>query len=335
MSQQILSQEEVDALLNGMSSDSQDTRQAGEAPEGVREYDIANQERIIRGRMPTMEVVNERFARNIRVGLFNLLRKSPEVTTGTIKVHKFGAFLRGIVVPSNFNVVSVKPLRGNALIVFDPSLVLAVIDGLFGGAGRSPARIDGRDFSPTELRIIERLVETVLAEYHKSWAGIYPLKMEFQRAEMQPQFANIANPGETVVSTSFDLEIGENVGAIHFCYPYATLEPIRDVLGSTTLGDSAEVDRRWIHLLKTQIQDAELEIVVDLGQAEATVAQLLALKPGDFIELDSPSPLQAKVEGVPLIQCHHGTSNGHYAIRVQQMLAHNTDSWNGAADNAH
>lgn len=335
MTQQILSQEEVDALLNGITGDGADAHGGAQEPEGVREYDIANQERIIRGRLPTMEVVNERFARNIRVGLFNLMRKSPEVTTGTIKVHKFGAFLRGIVVPANFNVVSVKPLRGNALVVFDPSLVLAVIDGLFGGAGRSPARIDGRDFSPTELRIIERLVETVLTEYHKSWAGIYPLKMEFQRAEMQPQFANIANPGETVVSTSFDLEIGDTVGAIHFCYPYATLEPIRDVLGSTTLGDSTEVDRRWIDLLQTQIQDAALEIVVDLGHARTTVKDLVALKPGDFIELDTPAPLQAKVEGVPLILCHHGTSNGRYAIKVQEMVNLPTENWNGAPENAH
>ncbi len=175
----------------------------------MRNYNLASQERIVRGRMPTMEIINERFARNIRLGLFNFLRKSPEVSIGSIKVQKYSAFLREIVVPTNFNIVSVRPLRGNGLIVCDPTLVFAVIDALFGGAGKYHTRIEGRDFSATELRIIQRLVEVVTTEYRKAWQGVYPLELEYQRSEMQPQFANIATPGEVVVSTSFTLEIGD------------------------------------------------------------------------------------------------------------------------------
>jgi flagellar motor switch protein FliM len=333
MNQQILSQDEVDALLQGITGESQKLEPEEQSSNGIREYDLASQERIVRGRMPTMEVINERFARNIRIGLFNLIRKSPEVSIGGIKVQKFSAFLREIVVPTNFNLVSVKPLRGSGLIVCDPNLVFAVIDALFGGAGKYHTRIEGRDFSPTELRVILRLVETIVGEYKKAWSSIYPLELEYQRSEMQPQFANIATPSEIVVSTAFTLEIGETSGAVHFCIPYSTLEPIRDVLYSTIQGDSSEPDRRWVNLLKHQIQSAEVELVAELGTAPATVEQLLSFKPGDFVELDLEPMIQAKVDGVPVFDCHYGTSGGRYSIKIDRLLTSSNLSWIGDQQN--
>lgn len=329
MNQQILSQDEVDALLQGITGESQKLEQDDKPSTGVRDYDLASQERIVRGRMPTMEVINERFARNIRIGLFNLIRKSPEVSIGGIKVQKFSAFLREIVVPTNFNIMAVKPLRGSGLIVCDPSLVFAVIDALYGGIGKFHTRIEGRDFSPTELRVIQRLVETICAEYKKAWMGIYPVELDYQRSEMQPQFANIATPSEIVVATNFTLEVGETTGSIHFCIPYSTLEPIRDVLYSTIQGDSAEPDRRWVNLLKQQIQSADVELIAELAHAGATVEQLLAFKPGDFIELDLDPMIQAKVVGVPVFDCYYGTSNNRYSIKIDKLLTSNPASWIG------
>jgi flagellar motor switch protein FliM len=329
MNQQILSQDEVDALLQGITGESQKLEEQEVASGGIRDYDLASQERIVRGRMPTMEVINERFARNIRIGLFNLIRKSPEVAIGGIKVQKFSAFLREIVVPTNFNIMTVKPLRGSGLIVCEPNLVFAVIDSLFGGAGKFHTRIEGRDFSPTEQRVIQRLVETVTAEYRKAWLGIYPLELEYQRSEMQPQFANIATPSEIIVSTSFTLEIGDTSGAVHFCIPYSTLEPIRDVLYSTIQGDAAEPDRRWVNLLKHQIQSAEVELVAELATAPATVEQLLSFKPGDFIELDLEPLVNVKVDGVPVFDCHYGTAKGRYAIKIEKTLTGSTLGWLG------
>ncbi|TMH37096.1 MAG: flagellar motor switch protein FliM [Betaproteobacteria bacterium] len=330
MNQQILSQDEVDALLQGITGESQKLEQEDVPSGGVRDYNLASQERIVRGRMPTMEIINERFARNIRIGLFNFIRKSPEISIGGIKVQKYSAFLREIVVPTNFNIVSVRPLRGSGLIVCDPTLVFAVIDALFGGAGKYHTRIEGRDFSPTEQRIITRLVEVVTVEYAKAWNGIYPLELEYQRSEMQPQFANIATPSEIVVATSFTLEIGDTTGTVHFCIPYSTLEPIRDVLYSTVQGDSNEPDRRWVNLLKEQIQAAEVDLVAELATAPATVEQLLSFKPGDFIELDLQPGMQAKVAGVPILDCHYGTSNGKYALKIDQLLTSSNLSWMGA-----
>jgi flagellar motor switch protein FliM len=329
VNQQILSQDEVDALLQGITGESQKPEPEEPQSSGVRSYDLASQERIVRGRMPTMEIINERFARNIRVGLFNMIRRSPEISIGSIKVQKFSAFLREIVVPTNFNIVSVKPLRGNGLIVCDPSVVFAAIDALFGGAGKFHTRIEGRDFSPTELRVITRLVDVITTEYKKAWHGIYPLELAYQRSEMQPQFANIATPGEIVVSTSFTLEIGDVTGSISICIPYSTLEPIRDTLYSATAGDSTEPDRRWVNLMKSQIQSAEVELVAEMAHAPATVEQLLAFKPGDFIELDLDPMIEAKVDGVPVFACHYGTSKGRYSIKIDQLLTGSDVGWLG------
>ena len=332
MNQQILSQDEVDALLQGITGESQKLEEEVVPQGGIRNYDISSQERIVRGRMPTMEIISERFARNIRIGLFNFIRKSPEVSIGGIKVQKYSAFLREIVVPTNFNIVSVKPLRGSGLIVCDPTLVFAVIDALFGGAGKYHTRIEGRDFSPTEQRIITRLVEVITAEYKKAWLGVYPLELEYQRSEMQPQFANIATPSEIMIATSFTLEIGDSTGTIHFCIPYSTLEPIRDVLYSTMQGDAAEPDRRWVNLLKEQIQSADVELVAELATAPATVEQLLSFKAGDFIELDLQPGIEAKISGVPVLECHYGISNGRYALKVDQLLSSSNQGWLGASN---
>lgn len=329
MNQQILSQDEVDALLQGITGESQKLEQEEHQEGGIRDYDIASQERIVRGRMPTMEIINERFSRNIRIGLFNFIRKTPEVSVGGIKVQKYSAFLRETVVPTNFNIVQVRPLRGSGLIVCDPTLVFAVIDALFGGVGKFHTRIEGRDFSPTEQRVILRMVEVITTEYKKAWLGIYPLELDYQRSEMQPQFANIAAPGEIVVTSSFTLEIGETTGTIHFCIPYATLEPIRDVLYSTVQGDSVEPDRRWVKLLTNQIQAAEVQLVAELGSAPATVEQLLSFKPGDFIELDLEKVIRAKVDGVPVLEAQYGTSNGHYALKVERVTTGENMTWIG------
>lgn len=329
MSESFLSQEEVDALLEGVTGESQKLVEEVHERGEIRSYNISSQERIVRGRMPTMEVVNERFARNLRVGLFNFIRRSPEISVGPVTVQRYSAFLRELAVPTNFNIVAIRPLRGSGLIVCEPALVFGVIDTLYGGIGKFQARIEGRDFSATEQRVINRLVDVISQEYKKAWKGIYPLELEYQRSEMQPQFANIATPSEIVISTSFQLEIGEITGAIHFCMPYATLEPIRDVLYSSTQGDSIEVDRRWVNVLTQEIQAAEITLVAELARADATIEQLLAMKPGDFIELDRQQRIQVTVDGVPVFECQYGTHNAKYAIRIEKSLRGNDPNWMG------
>jgi flagellar motor switch protein FliM len=317
---QALSQDEIDALLAGVNGDDAPAAAAEEEAGGIRDYDLSSQERIVRGRMPTLEIVNERFARNFRVGIFNFMRRSPEISVGPVKVQKFSAFLRNVVVPTNINVVHVRPLRGSGLLICDPTLVFTVIDNLFGGSGHQMARIEGREFSPTEQRIILRMVEVISAEYAKAWAAVYPIQLEYARSEMHTQFANIATPSEIVVTTTFRIEIGDAGGDLHICVPYSTFEPIREVLYSPLQGDQAEPDKRWVTLLKQQIQSATVELAAELAYSQATVRELLSLKEGDFIELDRQSSLVAKVDGVPVFECDYGSLGAHYGLRIKEFL---------------
>ena len=166
---------------------------------------MATQERIVRGRMPTMEIINERFARLFRIALYNFIHRSSEVSVGPVKVMKFSEFIRNLPVPANLNLIQVKPLRGNALFILDPNLVFMVVDSLFGGDGRFHTRVEGREFTQTEHRIIQKLLEVLFQSYAKSWEPVYKLDFEFLRSEVNPQFANIATPNEVVVVTTFEV----------------------------------------------------------------------------------------------------------------------------------
>ena len=332
MADHFLSQDEVDALLEGVTGESQKLDRAEDQAGGVRSYDIANQERIVRGRMPTMEIINERFARNLRLALFNFMRKSPEISVGPVRVIKYSAFLRDIVVPTNINIVAAHPLRGSGLVIFDPNLVFCVIDSLFGGSGKFHLRIEGRDFSPTEQRIIQRMLDLTLAEYTKAWGALCRFNFQLQRSEMHTQFANIASPSEIVVATTFTLEIGDAGGEIHICFPYAMLEPIRDVLYSSLQGDGQEPDRRWIRQLTQQVQAAEIELTAELATATLTVGELLKLRVGDFVELPLKEIVHAHVDGVPVMDCRFGAVNGHTAIRIERLLKYSRFSEGGAIE---
>jgi flagellar motor switch protein FliM len=325
MADNFLSQEEVDALLKGVNGD-QDEISAPEDTSGVRTYNLATQERIVRGRMPTLEIINERFARLLRIGLFNFLRRSAEVSVGSVRVSKYSEFIRNLVVPTNLNLIHMKPLRGTALMVFDPGLVFLLVDNLFGGDGRFHTRVEGRDFTQTEQRIIMRILDVVFEAYTKSWEPVYPIEFEYVRSEMNTQFANIATPNEVVVSSTFTIELGPVSGQIHFCMPYSMIEPIRDALTSSIQGEALEVDKRWIRLMTQQIQVAEVELVAELGHGKANFDEILNMKVGDVIPISVPDAIQATVDGVPVMECSYGVFNGQYALKVEKLLA-NSDSF--------
>lgn len=332
MADNFLSQEEVDALLKGVNGD-QDEAQAPDDPSGVRPYNLATQERIVRGRMPTLEIINERFARLLRIGLFNFLRRSAEVSIGPVRVSKYSEFIRNLVVPTNLNLVHIKPLRGTMLMVFDPNLVFLMVDNLFGGDGRFHTRVEGRDFTQTEQRIIQRILEIVFTTYSKSWEPVYPVQFEYIRSEMNTQFANIATPNEVVVCTTFTIELGPVSGEIHFCMPYSTIEPIRDILTSSLQGETLEIDKRWIRLMTQQIQTAEVELVADLGVAKTSFGAILNMQVGDIIPLAVPDMVMAKVDEVPVMECSYGKFNGQYALRVEKLLQHSSNESMQGEDN--
>jgi flagellar motor switch protein FliM len=320
---EFLSQAEVDSLLKGVTGEADEAPHPEVAPGEVRPYNLASQERIVRGRMPTMEIINERFARLFRIGLFNFIRRTPEISVGPVRVLKFGEFIRNLHVPTNLNIIQAKPLRGNGLFIFDPNLVFLVVDNMFGGDGRFHTRVEGREFTQTELRIIQKLLGVAFENYEKSWENVHPLKFEYVRSEMNPQFANIATPNEVVIVTTFDIELGGTGGAFHICMPYSMLESVTELLYSTMQGEQLAVDHRWLQLLSKQVQSANIELVATLGQADLTFEQVLKMRSGDIVSLEVGENITASVDGVPVMECKYGVFNNQYALRVERMLSTN------------
>ncbi len=326
MSDKFLSQDEVDALLRGVDG-AQDDEVKQESAGDVRDYNIATQERIVRGRMPTLEIINERFARLVRIELFNFLRRAVEVSVGPVRITKYSDFVRNLVVPTNLNLIHMKPLRGTALMVFDPTLVFLVVDNMFGGDGRFHTRIEGRDFTQTEQRIIQRILGIVFEAYSKSWEPVCPIEFEYVRSEMNTQFANVATPNEVVVAVTFNIELGSASGEIHFCVPYSMIEPLRDLLSSPLQGEALGTDKRWVKLMTQQVQSAKVEIIADIAQAHMMIGDVLNMKVGDIVPLSMEDTVEAKVDGVPVMLCKYGTFNGQYALRVEKLLRSNSTEY--------
>jgi flagellar motor switch protein FliM len=319
MTDKFLTQDEVDSLLKGVTGESDEVKAATD-PTAARSYDLATQERIVRGRMPTLELINERFARLFRIGLFNFLRRRAEVAAGTVRVTKYSEFLRNLVVPTNLNIIQIKPLKGTALIVIDPDLVFLIVDNFFGGDGRFQTRVEGRDFTQTEIRTIQRILGIIFEAYTKSWETIYPLDFEYIRSEMHTQFANIATPNEVVVAITFSLEIGSASGNMHICIPYAMIEPIRDILSSSLQGESLTQDLRWVQIMKQKIQMAEVEVVANLCTTQSTFRKLMKMNIGDILPLSMSDTIELKVDEVTIMECSYGQSNGQYALCVENLI---------------
>ena len=320
MTADFLSQDEVDALLKGVTGEADEPELAQAAEGGVHTYNLGTQERIVRGRMPTLDLVNERFARYLRIGLFNYMHRNTEISIGPIRVQKYSEFIRNLVVPTNLNLVLAKPLRGTALFVFDPNLVFLVVDNMFGGDGRFHTRVEGRDFTATEQRIIQGILNVVFTEYSRSWKPVYEISFEYVRSEMNSQFANIATPSEIVISTNFTLELGGAAADMHICFPYSMIEPIRDLLYSAMQSDQLSTDKRWITLLRKQLKSAEVEISAELGNSTITLGQILKMKAGDVIPLNISEKITACVDDVPLMECMYGQQGGQYALKIERFI---------------
>jgi flagellar motor switch protein FliM len=326
MADKFLTQEEEDALLQGVAAEA-DQETPVPLISGARDYNLATQERIVRGRMHTLEIINERFARLLRIDLFNFLRRGVEVSVGPVRLTKYSDFIQSLAVPTNLNLVHMNPLRGIALLVLDPTLIFLVVDNLFGGDGRYNNKTEGRDFTQTEQRIIQRILDIIFEVYSKSWQPVYPIEFEFIRSEMYTRFANIATHNEVVVVTTFNVELGSTSSEINLCFPYSMIEPIRDLLTSPLQGEVMGADQRWVKLMTQQVQAAEIEIVADLTKTNMRLGDVLNMKVGDVIPLNIEESIEANVDGIPIMKCKYGLFNGQYALRVDKLLRSNSTEY--------
>lgn len=316
----LLSQDEIDALLHGVDSGAVDTTPPPAAPGEARSFDFASQDRIVRGRMPTLEMINERFARLFRISLFNMLRRSPELTVVGIETAKFSEYTHSLFVPTNLNLVRVKPLRGTALVVFEPRLVFSVVENFFGGDGKFKTKIEGREFTPTEMRVIHLLLKQVFDDMQEAWSPVMKMEFEYINSEVNPHFANIVSPSEIVVVSKFKIELEGGGGHVHMTYPYSMIEPIRDLLDAGIQSDRVDKDERWNVALREQIKDAEVELECQLAKATISLRQLSQLKPGDVVPINLPKTLDLCVDNVPVCRGAFGVSKGQNAIRVTEVV---------------
>ena len=323
----ILDQDEIDALIHGV-----DTGAVNIAPEPgpgeVRTYDFNNQMRIVRGRMPTLEMINERFARIFRVSLYNLLRRTAEISVQPIQVKKFSEYVHTLHVPTNLNLVKMNPLRGTALVVLEPKLVFATVDNFFGGNGRH-AKIEGREFTATEQRIIHMVLRNVFSDLHEAWSHVAPIELEFVQSEINPHFANIVSPSEIVVVTSFHIEVDGGGGNLHITMPYSMIEPLREILDAGVASDRVEKDERWMYTLREEIEDAEVQLTTRLGHCNISLATLLNLKPGDIVPCDFQGKVTVLAEDVPVFRGSFGLSHGLQAVKVEERVRRNNPATEG------
>ncbi|CAM3220118.1 flagellar biosynthesis; component of motor switch and energizing [Xenorhabdus nematophila ATCC 19061] len=321
MSDNILSQAEIDALLNGDSASADDVEQTASGESEVRPYDPNTQRRVVRERLQSLEIINERFARQFRMGLFNMLRRSPDITVGAIKIQPYHEFARNLAVPTNLNLVHLKPLRGTALFAFEPSLVYIAVDNLFGGDGRFPTKVEGREFTYTEQRIINRMLKLALDAYRDAWDSIFKIEVEYVRSEMQVKFTNITtSPNDIVVTTPFQVEIGALTGEFNICIPFAMIEPLRERLTNPPVENLRQEDGQWRKSLVKQVQHSELELVANFVDIPLRLSKILELKAGDVLPIEKPERLIVHVDGVPVLISQYGTLHGQYALRVEHLI---------------
>ena len=317
----LLSQDEIDALLHGVDDGDVDVEEDSLDPGEARSYDFSSQDRIVRGRMPSLEMVNERFARHMRISLFNMMRRSAEVSVTGIQMVKFSEYIHSLFVPTSLNMVKIKPLRGTSLFTLEAKLVFILVDNFFGGDGRFHTKIEGREFTPTERRIIRLLLDQAFIDLKEAWTPVLKVDFEYMDSEVNPALATIVSPSEVVCVCSFNIELDGGGGSFHVTMPYSMLEPIREKLDAGIQSDTASGDDRWSEILKEEVFTSEVELTASLGELQVSLQDVLDFKEGDIIPFDMPEHVVIKAEGMPCFRASYGQSNSFIALKVTEEIS--------------
>ncbi|AUO24810.1 MULTISPECIES: flagellar motor switch protein FliM [Pseudomonas] len=316
--QDLLSQDEIDALLHGVDDGLVQTEMAAE-PGSVKSYDLTSQDRIVRGRMPTLEMINERFARYTRISMFNMLRRSADVAVGGVQVMKFGEYVHSLYVPTSLNLVKIKPLRGTALFILDAKLVFKLVDNFFGGDGRH-AKIEGREFTPTELRVVRMVLEQAFIDLKEAWQAIMEVNFEYINSEVNPAMANIVGPSEAIVVSTFHIELDGGGGDLHVTMPYSMIEPVREMLDAGFQSDLDDQDERWVKALREDLLDVDVPLSATVARRQLRLRDILHMQPGDVIPVDLPEELIMRANGVPSFKVKLGSHKGNLALQVIEPI---------------
>ncbi|GGK30641.1 flagellar motor switch protein FliM [Aliivibrio fischeri] len=316
----LLSQDEIDALLHGVDDIEDDVVDNDDNAGSMRSFDFSSQDRIVRGRMPTLELINERFARHMRISLFNMLRKTAEVSINGVSMVKFGEYQNTLYVPTSLNMVRFRPLKGTALVTMEARLVFILVENFFGGDGRFHAKIEGREFTPTERRIIQLLLKVIFEDYKEAWSPVMGVEFEYLDSEVNPTMANIVSPTEVIVVSSFHIEVDGGGGDFHVVFPYSMVEPIRELLDAGVQSDKMDTDVRWSKALRDEIMDVPVEMKVNLLESQISLRDLMELEAGDIIPVEMPEAATVFVEDLPTYRGKVGQSNDKLAIQITEKI---------------
>ena len=316
--QDLLSQDAIDALLHGVDDGLVQTEMAAE-PGSVKSYDLTSQDRIVRGRMPTLEMINERFARYTRISMFNMLRRSADVAVGGVQVMKFGEYVHSLYVPTSLNLVKIKPLRGTALFILDAKLVFKLVDNFFGGDGRH-AKIEGREFTPTELRVVRMVLEQAFIDLKEAWQAIMEVNFEYINSEVNPAMANIVGPSEAIVVSTFHIELDGGGGDLHVTMPYSMIEPVREMLDAGFQSDLDDQDERWVKALREDLLDVDVPLSATVARRQLRLRDILHMQPGDIIPVELPEEMIIRANGVPSFKVKLGSHKGNLALLVVEPI---------------
>ncbi|MGE7959238.1 flagellar motor switch protein FliM [Pseudomonas sp. NPDC089530] len=316
--QDLLSQDEIDALLHGVDDGLVQTDSAAE-PGSIKSYDLTSQDRIVRGRMPTLEMINERFARYTRISMFNMLRRSADVAVGGVQVMKFGEYVHSLYVPTSLNLVKIKPLRGTALFILDAKLVFKLVDNFFGGDGRH-AKIEGREFTPTELRVVRMVLEQAFIDLKEAWQAIMEVNFEYINSEVNPAMANIVGPSEAIVVSTFHIELDGGGGDLHVTMPYSMIEPVREMLDAGFQSDLDDQDERWSKALREDVLDVDVPLSATVARRQLRLRDILHMQPGDVIPVELPEDMIMRANGVPAFKVKLGSHKGNLALQVVEPI---------------
>lgn len=335
---QVLSQSEVDALLAAVSEGEIAANDAGGSEGGggsgsggtsvkddriVVAYDLTSQDRIIRGRLPQLDVIYEKFMRSFRVSLSSALRKIATLNHASTDFLKFGEFINTQPMPTCMSVLRFNALRGSVLLVIESKLAYALVDNFFGGADRPYTKIEGKDFTAIELQIIRKVVDLAIGDLEEAWASVEKIDCSFIRTEINPQFVGIVPPTDIVIASTFDVELENANGIITLVIPYSTIEPIKQKLQSGFQVESDQTDKKlWTSTIMEQLLETEIEVKVDLGETEIDVDDLMRLRKGDVISLDQDATgeFDIQVEGVKKFKGFYGIHHGSVAVQVTRKV---------------
>lgn len=321
---QVLTQDEINSLLRGLSEGEveQEDEGSGDDQPNAKKFDLANQERIIRGRMPTMELIHDRFARQFRTQLAKFLGRTCFANVGGIEMIKFGLFMKKLPLPSSLHIFRMPPLSGYALMVVSSPLVFGIVDSLFGGSGQGRVKIEGREYTPIENRLIGKVVMMALEVLKDAWAPIHPVDFVYVRSEFNPLAIAIVPPTDVVIIVTVEVELESESTTLTLCTPYSTIEPLRGKLATGFQSTRLEEDVGLKKRMESNVMRTPISMSAQLAEGSIKAKDLLGLQVGDIISLDTNPADEAMimVEGAAKFYGYVGSYRGNRAVRITRSI---------------